>query len=147
MNEKILNGKKNGMLLLPIFVLLYAASIAGMAIGGMMMDAGKSPALFIVSMVYVFVGWIPFLGFKILRPQEALVLTLFGKYVGTLKGEGFYWVNPFCTAVNPAAKTKLNQSSDVDSGSSKGLNALLGGNAAAAAAAAETSGKRVSRRS
>lgn len=48
-----------------------------------------------------------------LRPQEALVLTLFGKYVGTLKGEGFYFVNPFCAAVNPAAKTKLNQSGDV----------------------------------
>lgn len=43
------------------------------------------------------------------------MLTLFGKYVGTLKGEGFYFVNPFCTAVNPAAKTKLNQSGDVDS--------------------------------
>ena len=28
----------------------------------------------------------------------------------------FYWVNPFCTAVNPAAKTKLNQSGDVDGG-------------------------------
>ena len=41
------------------------------------------------------------------------MLTLFGKYVGTLKEHGFYWVNPFCTAVNPAAKTKLNQSGDV----------------------------------
>ncbi|MBR5139472.1 MAG: SPFH domain-containing protein, partial [Clostridia bacterium] len=36
------------------------------------------------------------------------------KYVGTLKGPGFYAVNPFCTAVNPAANTKLNQSSDVN---------------------------------
>lgn len=41
------------------------------------------------------------------------MLTLFGKYIGTLKGEGFYFVNPFCTAVNPAAKTRLNQSGDV----------------------------------
>ena len=55
-------------------------------------------------------------GLKVLKPQEALVLTLFGKYVGTLKNDGFYWVNPFCTAVNPAAKTKLNQSGDVDGG-------------------------------
>ena len=47
-----------------------------------------------------------------LKPQEALVLTLFGKYVGTLKGAGFFFVNPFCTAVNPAAATKLNQSGD-----------------------------------
>ena len=55
------------------------------------------------------------LGLRILKPQEALVLTLFGKYVGTLKGEGFYAVNPFCVAVNPAATTKLNQSGDVKS--------------------------------
>ena len=41
---------------------------------------------------------------------------MFGNYVGTLKEDGFYWVNPFCTAVNPAAKTKLNQSGDVDGG-------------------------------
>ena len=50
-----------------------------------------------------------------MRPQEALVLTLFGNYVGTLKGEGFYWVNPFCVSVNPAAGTMLNQSGDVKS--------------------------------
>ncbi len=56
------------------------------------------------------------MGLKVLKPQEALVLTLFGNYVGTLKDDGFYWVNPFCTAVNPAAKTKLNQSGDVDGG-------------------------------
>ena len=42
------------------------------------------------------------------------MLTLFGKYIGTLKGEGFYCVNPFCSAVNPAANTKLSQSGDVD---------------------------------
>ena len=33
------------------------------------------------------------------------MLTLFGKYCGTLKKDGFYWVNPFCTAVNPTAAT------------------------------------------
>ena len=68
------------------------------------------------------------LGLKVLKPQEALVLTLFGKYIGTLKGEGFYFVNPFCTGVNPAANTKLSQSADVDSGSGKAvLNAALSG--------------------
>ena len=44
------------------------------------------------------------------------MLTLFGKYVGTLKGEGFYYVNPFCSSVNPAANTRLSQSGDVDGG-------------------------------
>ena len=113
MTEKILNGKKNGMLFLPPLVLLYVASLIGVAFGGMMMDEGKSPVLFIISIIYMCAGWIPFLGFKILRPQEALVLTLFGKYIGTIKGDGFYFVNPFCSGVNPAARTELNQSGDV----------------------------------
>ena len=57
-----------------------------------------------------------------LKPQEALVLTLFGNYIGTLKEAGFYFVNPFCTSVNPASKTKLSQSGDVDNNSKKGAN-------------------------
>ena len=66
--------------------------------------------------IWFCIGWIPFCGLKVLRPQEALVLTLFGRYFGTLRDDGFYFVNPFCVAVNPAAKTRLNQSGDVDGG-------------------------------
>jgi regulator of protease activity HflC (stomatin/prohibitin superfamily) len=68
----------------------------------------------IVGGLWTCLGWIPYLGLKILKPEEALVLTLFGKYVGSIKGAGFYAVNPFCSAVNPASNTKLNQSGDVN---------------------------------
>ncbi len=115
MTEKILSKRKNGMLVLILFIVVYAASIAAVIYGGIQMDAGKSPVLFIIGMVIVSLGWIILPGLKVLKPQEALVLTLFGKYIGTLKGDGFYFVNPFCVAVNPAAKTKLNQSGDVKS--------------------------------
>lgn len=83
-----------------------------------MISDGGSAVVMIISIVWLAIGWIPFLGLKVIKPQEALVLTLFGKYVGTLKEEGFYFVNPFCTSVNPAAKTKLNQSGDVVSSKS-----------------------------
>ena len=43
------------------------------------------------------------------------MLTLFGEYKGTIREAGFYFVNPFCTAVNPAAATKLAQSGDSSS--------------------------------
>ena len=66
-------------------------------------------------------------GLKVLKPQEALVLTLFGKYKGSLKGEGFYFVNPFCTAINPAQFTQLGQSGDI-AGSGGLLGALTKGN-------------------
>lgn len=36
-------------------------------------------------------------GLQIVNPNESCVLVLFGKYSGTLKKNGFYWVNPFYT--------------------------------------------------
>ncbi len=99
------------MSVLLITIAVYILAIAGVIAGA----ASGYAAVTIVSVAaLVIFMWVP-MGLKVLKPQEALVLTLFGKYVGTLKGEGFYFVNPFCTAVNPAAKTKLNQSGDVDS--------------------------------
>jgi regulator of protease activity HflC (stomatin/prohibitin superfamily) len=67
----------------------------------------------VIGTVGMCIVWIPLVGLRVLKPQEALVLTLFGKYIGTIKGEGFYAINPFCSSVNPAATTKLNQSGDV----------------------------------
>lgn len=110
MKEKVLSNRKNGMAVLILTSLLYIAAIAAVIGGGVLISKSGNPVLLIIGCVWLSLGWIPFCGLKVLKPQEALVLTLFGKYVGTLKGEGFYFVNPFCTSVNPAAKTKLSQS-------------------------------------
>ena len=111
--ERIISGHRNGGLVLLLVIALYILSIPGMMFGtitGMwFINAG--------CVIWLALGWILLLGLKVLKPNEALVLTLFGKYVGTLKGDGFFWVNPFCTSVNPAAKTRLGQSGDVDGGS------------------------------
>ena len=118
MNEKILNTRKNGLPMLVLWGILYLASIGVLICGGMLLDEGKLFGIpfFVIGILWLVIGWIPFCGLKLLNPGEALVLTLFGNYIGTLKGDGYYWVNPFCAAVNPAAKTKLSQSGDVDSG-------------------------------
>ena len=113
MEEKVLVGKKNGMLVLLLGILVMLASIAGIIGGAIIIEKGGLPILLIISIILLCVCWIPLCGLRVLKPQEALVLTLFGKYIGTLKGEGFYAINPFCTSVNPAANTKLNQSGDV----------------------------------
>ena len=124
MNEIILSKKKNGLLAIIIVILVYAVAITGFVIGVKGLDAaetaGEAPsvgtiALFASSLFVCFIAWIPLIGLRLLAPNEALVLTLFGKYIGTLKENGFYCVNPFCVSVNPAAKTKLNQSGDVSS--------------------------------
>ena len=122
MSEIILDNRKNGMAMMSLFIGLYVLAFFLLILG-----AAVSPILFLLGLIWVCVGWIPFLGLKVVKPQEALVLTLFGKYVGTLKEDGFYFVNPFCIAVNPAAKTKLNQSGDVDSGSTNTLASVFSG--------------------
>ncbi|MBO5851064.1 MAG: SPFH domain-containing protein, partial [Clostridia bacterium] len=122
MQEKILTNKKNGFIALILTLLLVVASIAVVVTGGIIMDNGGqedgNPVIFLLGLLLVGTCWIPFLGLKVLKPQEALVLTLFGKYVGTLKGDGFYFVNPFCVAFNPAAQTKHKKSGDVNSANS-----------------------------
>lgn len=115
MEEKILSEKKNGMVALILISFLYIAAVVGCVSGAVSASHEGSPVLCIVSVIWLCIGWIPYCGLKVLKPQEALVLTLFGKYAGTLKGEGFYFVNPFCTGINPASETHLNQSGDVDS--------------------------------
>lgn len=117
MKEIILENKKNGMMMLLLTLALYAVAIAGLVFG-IMLDFVP---LIVVAVVIIAFGWILFCGLRTLKPQEALVLTLFGKYVGTLKDAGFYFVNPFCVGFNPAAKTKLSQSGDVDSGAKKSV--------------------------
>lgn len=124
--------------MLILSILLYVADIFALGICGMKMEnsygevSGLYVALFVLTMIYVCLGWIWWLGLKVIGPNEALVLTLFGKYIGTLKDEGFFYVNPFCAAVNPAAKTKLNQSGDVSADSAQ------------AAAQAQTISKKIS---
>ncbi len=120
MQEIVLQNKKHGMRTLLLSVLVLLIGLAWILIAAVLDETtDTSPAvwgsLLGAGLVTVLLGWIPLCGLRVLKPNEALVLTLFGKYVGTIKGEGFYSINPFCAALNPAAKTKLNQSGDVGS--------------------------------
>lgn len=116
MTEFPVKKVKKGMpvLLGTIFGLILA--VLAIITGGVLLEEGSmvlGGVLMTVGIIWCCVGWFPFLGLKVLKPQEARVLTLFGKYVGTLKGDGFYYVNPFCVSFNPAGRTKLSQSGDV----------------------------------
>lgn len=118
MEEKTLKAK-HGMPMLIFFILLYLAAIGLIILGGILLDGQNNIGVLplVVGILWLVIGFIPFFGLKIIKPQEALVLTLFGEYIGTLREPGFYYVNPFSTAVNPAAGTRLGQSGDVDSSS------------------------------
>ena len=114
MTEKILTTKKNGMSMLLLGILIDLIGLGAIIFGAIKVETTDAfGGLIVGGIVLILLTIFIYAGLKVLKPQEALVLTLFGKYIGTIKEDGFYFVNPFCSAVNPAAQTKLNQSGDV----------------------------------
>ena len=109
-NEKILKEveeksahEKSGWGMLVVVILCFIAAIVVFAIGAAGMDRnGALGALVAVDIVLFLVALVLACGFKTLQPNESYVFTLFGKYYGSLKRDGFFWVNPFCSTVNPA---------------------------------------------
>lgn len=111
--EEITPKYTSGMTLLILNIILMLASVGLFVYAIIEKSSGAYGlygllmiALIVISAVYFgLIGPILFAGLKILKPNEALVLTLFGKYYGTLKGEGFFFVNPFVTAFHPVVET------------------------------------------
>ncbi len=95
---------KSGWAALIITIILYIAALVLTIYGGITIESSSAvlgTIMMIVGIAWLCIGWIPFIGLRIIKPNEAMVLTLFGKYIGTLKTEGFFFVNPFCSSVNP----------------------------------------------
>ncbi len=96
----------NGWIMLFVNIAFFVAAIAMIIVSGVSGIGEESPAalgcLLALSVLFFFAAVLFLPGFKLLQPNEALVFTLFGKYYGTLKKDGFFWVNPFCSSVNPA---------------------------------------------
>ncbi len=49
-----------------------------------------------LAMIFFVVWLLHLVGLKIIQPNMSVVLTLFGKYHGTVRDNGFFWINPFC---------------------------------------------------
>lgn len=115
MTEKIYTTAKKGMAVLLGTIVLLLVGLASVIFGAICLENesfNSGTLLLVLGIAILVLGWIPLCGLKVIKPQEALVLTLFGNYKGTIREAGFYFVNPFCSAVNPAAQTKLAQSGD-----------------------------------
>lgn len=115
--ERILHGMPGFIALVASILLILLSVPAGLAGFRTLTTPGIIGGILLATLMFI-LGILILCGLKVIHPNEALVLTLFGKYHGTLYHAGFHWVNPFCTAINPSA-----------------------GAAAAAASAAQTPGK------
>lgn len=83
-NEKTINPP-SGYLAFVLFLALLAVAVVSLSM--------EAIAIGVLAAVVDFVFVLP--GLVIVNPNESKVLTLFGKYVGTVKQDGFFWVNPF----------------------------------------------------
>ena len=86
MKEEKVIVPANGYLMLVVFLILFFGGIYALI-------AFQNP-WYIISIVFAIILSI---GFIMVQPNNSRVLLLFGKYVGTVKRNGFYWVNPFYT--------------------------------------------------
>lgn len=124
-NDEIVLNPKSGIAVLLFGILMLAAATAVMIFGAVWTEAGGG-ALGVILMIlpglYYCVFWVPFAGLKIVKPNEALVLTLFGKYYGTIKEPGFFFVNPFVSAINPTIDGKDTESSATATGTGVSVN-------------------------
>lgn len=93
----------SGWLFLLLGVILIAGGVVLCCMTGMYDEEEVSLLFCIAGVVLILLGLVGLLGLKVLHPNEAIVLTLFGKYHGSIKKDGFFWVNPFCSTYNPAA--------------------------------------------
>ena len=95
---------KNGFGILFLLLLVFLLAGAGCVFGGINIDKGNvviGGVLLGLSSLVLIVDLVCVPGLKIIKPNEALVLSLFGKYYGTIYESGFHYVNPFCTAIYP----------------------------------------------
>lgn len=109
--ERVLKAKSGmGMLIFSILLILLCAPVIVVGVKIRLVGLG-----IVLGVILVLTGFILLGGLHIIHPNEALVLTLFGNYYGTLYDAGFYWINPFCSAINPTAQSKIVQEKEKNS--------------------------------
>ena len=89
-SEKSAN-KLNGFLMLFVLIALIVLDIY-LLVNGIKTDNVQVLWIFIP---LIFVIILVASGFVVVQPNDSRVLILFGKYIGTVRNSGFWWVNPF----------------------------------------------------
>ena len=101
--EKELTPLNGGTMLLVLLIEL-ALSITFFVLGCIFLNAENyipGGLLLSIGIVAFFAFFFLIPGLHIINPNEALVMTFFGQYYGTIKNQGFYYTHPFASAFNP----------------------------------------------
>ena len=142
--EKILKPIK-GFVPLFLIIVFILASIGLMIMGGILIDEYDSYVLGGISLglgiLLCIASSISFAGLKVINPNEAIVLSLFGKYIGTIYENGFWYVNPFASAIYPQAKIAEAKNARLQAYAGKKSQAEVSASEAAIASAKKVSTK------
>jgi regulator of protease activity HflC (stomatin/prohibitin superfamily) len=114
MNEKNYFGQSGAMLLVALL-----AIIAGSVVCFSMLIPAFGAALAVLALLLL-----P--GFTIVNPNESVVLVLFGSYKGTIRTNGFYWVNPFFMKKKISLRARNNESQPIKVNDKLGNPVLIG---------------------
>ncbi|MEO6597636.1 MAG: SPFH domain-containing protein [Planctomycetota bacterium] len=101
--ERLYPNPGTGLGMLIFGILLVPASIAALPTGAVMIARGYGMfgvPLIVAGVLGVFSAILVFRGLVLVNPNQSKVVVLFGKYKGTLRQDGFFWVNPFAVRRN-----------------------------------------------
>lgn len=120
-------GSLDGFLMCFIALILWCGSITCLINGVMAADCGMPCAFYFISaLVITIVAVLCSCGFTMLEPNEAKVMTFFGKYVGTFRKNGFYWLNPLMSAKKVSLRARNLNAEPIKVNDKAGNPVLIG---------------------
>lgn len=101
----------SGWLMVPVIIAASAGSLWGLVAEAKSFDS--SPMVIIAWALVLILLSVMLGGFFVVNPNEAKVLTLFGKYSGSVKQDGFHWANPLLTKRHITLRIRNFESSQI----------------------------------
>ena len=120
-------GSLNGFLMCFIAIILWGCAIFSLISGIIAADAGFHCTMdFVAFAILVVVAVLCSCGFTMLEPNEAKVMTFFGKYVGTFRKNGFYWLNPLMSSKKVSLRARNLNADPIKVNDKAGNPVLIG---------------------
>ncbi|MBA4547936.1 SPFH domain-containing protein [Thermoactinomyces intermedius] len=113
-SREVLTWKVNGFLMLLVHLILLVAG-AGLVLAG-----------HLIGIVLLILFFVTLPGYTLIQPNEARVLLFFGKYVGSVREDGFFWLNPFAAKKKISLRVRNFQSDKLKVNDADGNPILIG---------------------
>lgn len=114
MNEKLIQPKSGAVALIAIFILIAISIVTAIL------------ELYFIAPVALVLAILCLIGLVVVNPNESVVAVLFGSYAGTLKENGFFWMNPFYIKRKISLRARNNESQPIKVNDKLGNPIMIG---------------------